>query len=125
MKYEDMHRAVVSALSGHGEQVMKDAEHHLKAIEQLQAAQKICWESIESPKGSRSFNGRSEDGAYSVLVTQFQTAEHGIGHAGMAAVLRGTGMAVVLPAPAAERLYRAVAATSLSPKHLPCCPPTE
>lgn len=111
MNDADMRRAVANALSGQGEQVARDGVRHLKAIEQLQAEKKILWESIESPKGSRSFNGKSADGAYSVLVTQFQTAGHGIGHAGMAAVLKGTGMAVVLPAGVAEQLYRAVAAS--------------
>lgn len=104
---EQMRAAVTCALAGGGMQVMAEAIKHVDIIVRLDTEGRIAWRTIPSPAGSRSFDGAGE--GYTVLVTQYNAAGRGIGHAGMASC-PAEGLAIVLPAEQAERLYRAAAA---------------
>lgn len=102
-----LREAVANALMGEGEQVVAEAAKHLEVIERLDREGRIVWQTIQSPAGSRSFDGTGE--GYAVLVSQYNAVGRGIGHAGLAsfAVL---GTVIVLTTEQAERLYRAVVA---------------
>lgn len=103
----ELRAAVAKAIMGTGEQVMAEAAKHVDIIVRLDTEGRIAWRTIPSPAGSRSFDGAGE--GYTVLVSQYNAAGRGIGHAGMASCA-AQGMAIVLPADQAERLYRAAAA---------------
>jgi len=102
-----MNTIELAAATAATEAFILEATAHLGTIERLDTEGKIAWKTIESPRGSRSFDGVGE--GYTVLVTQFNAVGRGIGHAGMLTHL-STGVFVALPSQNAERLFRAVAA---------------
>lgn len=104
---QQLRDAVAKALMGEGAQIMAEAAKHVDIIIRLDAEGRIAWRTIPSPAGSRSFDGAGE--GYTVLVSQYNAAGRGIGHAGMASCA-AQGLAIVLLADQAERLYRAAAA---------------
>jgi hypothetical protein len=106
MSEEQLRKAALAASDG----VITEGIGHLRALCAQIDRKQLVWKSapVPKPNAMRAFEGRSNE--YTVLVTQFNEANDGVQHRGMAVCHKGGPMVVVIPPAIAEYAYRSAVA---------------